>query len=203
MLLVYNILVSISTLLSNTVTHLRDTDVGYLKTIKGSVFSVLLQTYTVGTLDISITSLLMLSKAILLSTQNICFYGQIRGVWYTFLAHRSRRLTRWAHSISKAPSSVFNHTFEKKYLQDKLANFSQILSVVSMGRGKVCIRFWGRSDQNCGYHDNRKLPLTYNGQNSVPTFSQSPLFGSLSNLQVTRTGIMSSNLGLVRLFTME
>ena len=87
-----------------------------------------------------------------------------------------------------------------------MGNFSQILSVASMGRGKGCIRFCGRSDQNCGYHGNRKLPLTYNGQNGVSAFSQSALIGSLSNLQVTRTGIksqMSSTLGQVRLFTTE
>ena len=66
--------------------------------------------------------------------------------------------------------------------------------------------FWGRSDQNFGYHGRRNLPLTYNGQNGVPAFSQSPLIGSLSNLQVMRTGIksrMSSNLGRVGLFTTE
>ena len=42
------------------------------------------------------------------------------------------------------------------------------------------------------------------GKNGVHAFSQSPLIGSLSNLQVTRTGIksqMSSNLGRVGLFT--
>ena len=36
-----------------------------------------------------------------------------------------------------------------------------------------------------------RLPLTYNGENGVSVFSQSPLIGSLSNLQVTRTGIKS------------
>ena len=86
-----------------------------------------------------------------------------------FLAHWSRRLTRWAYS----PSVI--HSFEQKYLQDQLAYCSQILSVASLGWGKGCIRFLGRSDQNCGYHGNRKLPLTYNGKNSVSAFSQSPL----------------------------
>ena len=65
-----------------------------------------------------------------------------------------------------------------------------------MGSGKGCIRFWGSSGQNCGYHGNRKRPLAYNGQNGVPAFSQPSLIGSLSNLQVTKTGIkslMSSN----------
>ena len=87
-----------------------------------------------------------------------------------------------------------------------MANFSQILSVASLAWGKDCIRFWGRLDQNYGYHGNRKLPLTYNGQNGVPAFCQSPLIRSLSNMQVTRTDIksrMSSNLGRVRLFTTE
>ena len=81
-----------------------------------------------------------------------------------------------------------------------------VQALASLGRGKSCIRFWDRSDQKCGYHGNRKLPLTYNGKNGVSAFSQSPLIGSLSNLQVTRTGIKSrtsSNLGQVRLFTME
>ena len=107
---------------------------------------------------------------------------------------------------SKAPSSivvvVVIHSFEQKYLQYQFANFSQILSVASLGRGKGCGRFLGRSDQNRGYHGNRNLPLTYNGKNGVSAFSQSPLIGSLSNLQVMRTGIkyrMSSNLDLIGL----
>ena len=43
-------------------------------------------------------------------------------------------------------------------------------------------------------------------KNDVSTFSQSPLIGSLSNLQVMRTGIkarISSNLGQIGLFTLE
>ena len=87
-----------------------------------------------------------------------------------------------------------------------MTSFSQILSVASLGWGKGCIRFFGGSDQNCGFHGNRKLPLTYNGKNGVSTFTQSPLIGSLSNLQVTRTGIKSRmdwNLGQVGHFTTE
>ena len=48
--------------------------------------------------------------------------------------------------------------------------------------------------------------MKYNAKNAVSTFSQSPLIGSLSNLQVTRTCIKSwtsSNLGWVGLFTLE
>ena len=43
-------------------------------------------------------------------------------------------------------------------------------------------------------------------KNDVSSFSQSPLIGSLSKLQVMRTGIKnrtSSNLGQIRLFTLE
>ena len=49
------------------------------------------------------------------------------------------------------------------------------------------------------------MPLS-GEKNNVSSFSQSPLIGSLSNLQVTRTGIkalMSSKLGRIRLFTLE
>ena len=49
--------------------------------------------------------------------------------------------------------------------------------------------------------------MPFRGENSdVASFSQSPLFGSMSNLQVTRTGIKartSSSLGRIGLFTSE
>ena len=35
------------------------------------------------------------------------------------------------------------------------------------------MRFWGRLDQNSGFHGNRKSPLTYNGENDISTFSRS------------------------------
>ena len=66
--------------------------------------------------------------------------------------------------------------------------------------------FWGRLDQNFGVHGNRKPPLTYNGENSVATFSQLLLIRSFLYLQVIRTCIksrMSSNLGQIGLLTME
>ena len=49
------------------------------------------------------------------------------------------------------------------------------------------------------------MPLS-GEKNDVSSFSQSPLIGSLSNLQVTRTGTKartSSNLGRIGLFTLE
>ena len=95
-----------------------------------------------------------------------------------FLAHLSRRLTRWANSIAMVPrlSVVVVH---------------QILCVASLEWGKGCIRFWGRLDQNSGFHGNRKPPLTYNGKNDVSTFSRLFLMGSFLYLQVTRTCIKS------------
>ena len=36
-----------------------------------------------------------------------------------------------------------------------------------MGKRKGCVKFWGRLDQNSGFHGNRKLPLANNGENDV------------------------------------
>ena len=51
-----------------------------------------------------------------------------------------------------------------------MANLHQILFEASLGWGKGCIRFGGRSDENSGFHGNRKLPLTYNGENGVDNY---------------------------------
>ena len=107
-----------------------------------------------------------------------------------------------AHKVSlqysKAPaSSSVVHTLEQKYLQDQFASFSQILSVASSGKRKGCVRFWGRLGQNW---------LSWQQKAGVTAFSKSPLIGSLSNLQVTRTGIkspMSLNLGWIGYFPWE
>ena len=101
----------------------------------------------------------------------------------SFLAHLSRRLTRWAYSIAmvRRPSVVVRrlssvvvvvHTFKPVYLWSQLASLDQILCVASLEWGKGCIRFWGRLDQNPGFHGNRKPSLTYNGKNDVTTFSR-------------------------------
>ena len=120
-----------------------------------------------------------------------------------FLAHLSRRLTRWAYSIAmvrrlsavvrRRLSSVVVvvHTFKPVYLWSQLANLDQILCVASLEWGKGCIRSWGRLDQNSGFHGNRKPPLTYNGKNDVSTFSRLFLIGSFLYLQVKRTCIKS------------
>ena len=90
------------------------------------------------------------------------------------------------------------HTFELENLWSYLANLDQILCVELLGWGKGCIRFWGRLDQNCGFHGNRKFPLTYNGENDVSTFSRLFLIRSFLYLQVT-----SSNFGQIGALTME
>ena len=126
------------------------------------------------------------------------------------LAHLSRRLTRWAYSIPmvRRLSVVFVvvHTFKLEYLWSQLANLDQILCVASLGWGKGCIMFWGRLDQNSGFHGNRKAPLTYNGENDVSTFSRLFWIWSFLYLQVTRSCIkswMSSNFSQIGPLTME
>ena len=59
------------------------------------------------------------------------------------------------------------YTFELEYLWSQLAYRDQILCVASLGWEKDCIRFWGRFEQKSGFHDNRRSPLTYNGENDV------------------------------------
>ena len=47
------------------------------------------------------------------------------------------------------------NTFKLEYLRNLWANRNQILSEASLGRGKECVRFWTRSDQNSGVHGNQ------------------------------------------------
>ena len=64
------------------------------------------------------------------------------------------------------------------------------------GVGKGCIRFWGRLDQNSGFH----------GENDVSTFSWLFLIRPFLYLQVTRTCIKSrtsSNFGQIGPLTTE
>ena len=66
--------------------------------------------------------------------------------------------------------------------------------------------FLGTLDQNSGFHSNRNLPLTYNGENDVSTFSRLFLIQSFLYLQVTRTCIKSRtglNFGQSGLLTTE
>ena len=74
------------------------------------------------------------------------------------------------------------HTFELEYLWSQLTNLDKILCVASLGWRKGCIRFWGRMDQNSGFHGNRKPPLTNNRENDVSTFTPLFVIGSASFL---------------------
>ena len=53
-----------------------------------------------------------------------------------------------------------------------MLDLDQIICVATLRWGKGCIRFWGRLDENSGFHGNRKPLLTYNGENDVSTFSR-------------------------------
>ena len=86
--------------------------------------------------------------------------------------------------------SVF-HTFKLEYHRSQLANPDHILCVASLEWGKGCKMFWGRLDQNSGFHGNGKPSLTYNGENDVTAFSRLFLIGSFLYLQVTWTCIKS------------
>ena len=162
---------------------------------------------------------LHLSFLLIVLKRCICFvHGMKMCMWFWyntfiifshFLAHLSQRLTRWAYSkpmVCLSSSVVIIHTFKLEYLWSKLANLDQILCVASMERRKGCIRFWGRLDQNSGFHGNRKPPVTYNRENGVSTFSQLFFIRSFLYLQVTRTWIKSqtaSNFGHIRPLTTE
>ena len=111
-------------------------------------------------------------------------------------------LAESGHSFwSYLPLRDENFTLSNEYLWSQQANLDHILCVSSLGCGKGSIRFWGRLDQNSGFHGNRKPPLTYNGENDVSTFSRLFLIRSFLYLLVTRTCIKartSLNFGQIR-----
>ena len=101
--------------------------------------------------------------------------GRIRPLFWSYLPLSDENFTLLNLNISES----------------QFANLDQILCVASLGWGKCCIRFWGRLNQNSGFHGNRKPPLTYNGENDVSTFSRLFLIRSFLYLQVTKTCIKS------------
>ena len=121
-----------------------------------------------------------------------------------FLAHLSRRLVGklivYPWSGVRPSSSSVVHNFKHEYLCNQWADHNQILSEASLDWGKGCIRFWARSDQNSGFHGNRKLPQGYNRENGVSTFSRLFFIQSFSYLQALMTCMRartSSNFGLI------
>ena len=67
--------------------------------------------------------------------------------------------------------SVVVHTFKLEYLWSQLASLDQILCVASLGWGKGYIRFWGRLDQNSGFHGNRNPHWVQWGKQCLHLFS--------------------------------
>ena len=66
--------------------------------------------------------------------------------------------------------------------------------------GDAAVRFCSRFHQNYGCHGNRKLTLTYNGENDISTLTPSVVIRFSLILQVTRISIKSrtnSNFGQV------
>ena len=63
-----------------------------------------------------------------------------------------------------------------KYLCGQLASLDQISYVSSLGGGGGGERpqhvFLGRSDQNCGFYENQKLPQIWHGENRVFIFDR-------------------------------
>ena len=51
--------------------------------------------------------------------------------------------------------------------QDQFASLDQNYMYHQWDGGKAAFRFWSRFHQNCGCHGNRKLPLTFNGENNI------------------------------------
>ena len=88
-----------------------------------------------------------------------------------FLAHLSRRLTRWAYSIAmvrrpsvvvvRRPSSVVVvvHTFKPVYLWSQLANLDQILCVVSLEWGKRLHKVLGQIRSKLWFPWQQKAPI--------------------------------------------
>ena len=118
---------------------------------------------------------------------------KIKEDWTGFLAHLSRRLTRWAYSIPMVnrPSVVVVNTFKLEYHWSQWADLDQILCVALLGFRKSCIRFWDRLDQNSGFHGDKKPPLTYNGGKRCLHFFSVVFDPILFILAVTRTCIKS------------
>ena len=90
------------------------------------------------------------------------------------------------------------HTFKLEFLWSQEASLNWILCVASLGWGKGCIRFWGRLDQNSGFHGNRRPSLTYNGEDDVSTFSRLFLIRSFLYLQVLAKSWTSCIFGQIR-----
>ena len=133
----------------------------------------------------------METRIILLNTFPVCSADKDFGT--RFLADLSCRLRGEliVNQSSRHPSvhplvRLCVLTFKHEYLLGQWVDRNQILSEASLG-WIGCIRFWARSDQNSGFHGNRKLQWGYNGKNGVSTFSRLFIIRSFPYLQVMMT----------------
>ena len=97
--------------------------------------------------------------------------GNRTGIKSVFNSGRIGSVTLELHALEHQKKSLYTYTFKHEYLYDQLASLGQTLCVASLGWGKVALGFWGRLEQNCDRYGNQKLPLTYNEENGVFTFS--------------------------------
>ena len=76
---------------------------------------------------------------------------------YLFLAHLSRRLTRWVYRMGVEPASMCASVGELTLsnMNNQKADHNQILSEASLGWGKGCSKFWIRTDWSFGFYGNR------------------------------------------------
>ena len=87
------------------------------------------------------------------------------------MAVRAAQLTNtlsWERTFVRPPSVVY--TFKLEYLWSQSANLDQILSVASLRWVKDCIWFWGRLDQNSGFHGKESPHWLVMGKTMSPPF---------------------------------
>ena len=145
-----------------------------------------------------------ISANVLLGFKNLLSFELEMPFFFSSPEPKAHKVSLHSIPIVRCPSVVI-HTFKLEYLWSQLANLDQSLCV-SLGWEKGWLRFLCRLDKNSGFQGNRNCPLTYNGENHVSIFSLLVLIRSLSNSQVTRTGIKSrtsSNFGQIGLLPME
>ena len=96
---------------------------------------------------------------------------------------------------------MMEKTLSPLFISNNEFNLHQTYSLL----GQTCNVGWVRIPPDLTSHFGVACPWVVK-KNDVSSFSQAPLIRYLSNLQVTRTCIkarMSSNLGRIRLFTLD
>ena len=135
-----------------------------------------------------------------------------------FLAHLSRRLTKWAYSIPMVRRPSVVRPSSSVFVRRRRPHFQTWISLKPVGQswsnfmcsitgvGKRLHKVLGQNGSKLWFPWQQKAPLTYNGENDVSTFSWLFLIWSFLYLQVTRTCIKSrtsSNFGQIGPLTKE